>query len=194
MPKGDCKPCACNLLGTIPAADGGYVCEQPTGQCPCKDNVIGRQCNVCKDGFFDLASGAGCQECMCDPVGALNATCDVRSGQCFCRDGVVGLRYAICNMPCHALLICYYLIIQGEFIIIDAMTVLQTIMDFQLTAVYLVIVTQLGLCHSNATLMDNVRYQNVFLFIFSNNRAVAVTYAYILHMIIVPRKRGRKSM
>ncbi len=43
IPKGDCKPCECNPLGAIPSADNGFVCEQPTGQCPCKDNVIGRQ-------------------------------------------------------------------------------------------------------------------------------------------------------
>ncbi|ODN05380.1 Laminin subunit gamma-1 [Orchesella cincta] len=94
VPKGDCKHCECDRLGTIPTADGSYVCEQPTGECPCKENVIGRQCNMCQDGFYDLASGLGCKECDCDPIGSDNATCDVRTGQCHCREGVVGLR---CN-------------------------------------------------------------------------------------------------
>lgn len=92
MPKGDCKHCECNALGAIPSPDNGFVCEQPTGQCPCKDNVIGRQCDLCEDGFFNLASGLGCKECQCDPVGAINATCNMRTGQCFGREGVVGLR------------------------------------------------------------------------------------------------------
>jgi len=92
LPKGDCKNCECNALGTVPTEDNKLICEEPTGKCPCKDNVIGRQCNACQDGYYDLASGTGCQLCMCDAVGSLNINCDVRSGHCNCREGVVGLR------------------------------------------------------------------------------------------------------
>ena len=96
LPKGDCKFCECNSLGTIPTPEGTFVCEQPTGQCPCKDNVIGRQCDTCADGFYDLASGEGCKDCGCDPIGSVNASCNVRNGQCNCRPGVVGLRCSDC--------------------------------------------------------------------------------------------------
>jgi laminin, alpha 3/5 len=30
----------------------GYDCGKIGGQCPCKPNVIGRQCTRCKPGFF----------------------------------------------------------------------------------------------------------------------------------------------
>ena len=32
------------------------------GQCPCKDNVIGRQCTECKVGYYDYPN---CKPCNC---------------------------------------------------------------------------------------------------------------------------------
>ena len=29
----------------------GLICDKTTGQCPCKLNVIGRQCRMCKEGY-----------------------------------------------------------------------------------------------------------------------------------------------
>ena len=37
------------------------------GQCPCRDNVRGRACDECTDGFFNLT--AGCQSCNCNTDG-----------------------------------------------------------------------------------------------------------------------------
>ncbi|XP_014250027.1 laminin subunit alpha-1 isoform X2 [Cimex lectularius] len=65
---GSCKRCACNIAGTQPqhCHDGICVCDV-TGQCPCKDNVFGLQCNQCKDGTFGLREDnpEGCTECFC---------------------------------------------------------------------------------------------------------------------------------
>lgn len=35
--------CTCNILGTI----GSYGCNVYTGECVCKRNVVGRDCNQC---------------------------------------------------------------------------------------------------------------------------------------------------
>nr|CAG4638917.1 EOG090X005Q [Daphnia magna] len=94
--KGDCRPCQCFRRGTLQLPSGTLQCDQVSGQCECKPNVAGNNCDRCQDGFFDLESGNGCQTCNCDPVGSLNRTCNVRSGQCFCRPGVVGLRCDSC--------------------------------------------------------------------------------------------------
>ena len=42
-----CQPCECDIGG---AYDNN--CDIITGQCKCRPNVIGRQCNDVPDGFF----------------------------------------------------------------------------------------------------------------------------------------------
>ena len=39
---------ACNC---DPNGSTSLICQKSDGQCPCKDNVGGRQCNACEDGF-----------------------------------------------------------------------------------------------------------------------------------------------
>lgn len=51
----DCAPCNCNKSGSIET-----FCDTHTGQCPCKIDVEGLQCDICVDGFFGL-SNDGCQ-------------------------------------------------------------------------------------------------------------------------------------
>ena len=41
-----CLECGCNPIGVI----NGGECNTTTGQCECKDNVIGRTCGACKPG------------------------------------------------------------------------------------------------------------------------------------------------
>ncbi|XP_076276472.1 netrin-1 isoform X1 [Lasioglossum baleicum] len=41
-----CKPCDCHSIGA-----SGKICNQSTGQCPCKDGVIGPTCNTCASGY-----------------------------------------------------------------------------------------------------------------------------------------------
>ncbi|KAJ8928497.1 hypothetical protein NQ314_018944, partial [Rhamnusium bicolor] len=98
LPKGDCKPCQCSSIGTMESiSSGAPVCDQSTGACGCKAHVVGRNCDRCEDGYYNLQSGAGCQSCNCDPVGSLNQTCNVFTGQCYCRHGVTGLRCDHCE-------------------------------------------------------------------------------------------------
>jgi len=97
----NCNPCQCYPLATHLAEENGLpICNSISGKCTCKENVVGHDCDKCRDGFWNINSGLGCEACNCDPIGSLNATCDVDTGQCFCREGIFGLR---CNqlMPNH---------------------------------------------------------------------------------------------
>ena len=52
---GVCLSCDCNVIGTM--LDGNnqpLPCDTTTGQCPCKEGVTGRQCDLCSDDFFNL--------------------------------------------------------------------------------------------------------------------------------------------
>ncbi|KAG0419196.1 hypothetical protein HPB47_004290, partial [Ixodes persulcatus] len=63
----NCKRCDCNPAGTDPKACVGGVCQcDERGQCPCKVNVVGRQCDRCREGAFSLVESnpRGCTECF----------------------------------------------------------------------------------------------------------------------------------
>ena len=72
-------------------------CDEVTGECTCKANVIGRDCNQCKPDHYGLLKDdlLGCQPCDCDIGGAYNNSCDVITGQCKCRPHVEGRQ---CNV------------------------------------------------------------------------------------------------
>ncbi|GLH05167.1 Netrin-A [Gryllus bimaculatus] len=97
LPKGDCKQCQCYPVGTVETGSIPLVCDQVTGQCQCKPHVIGKNCDQCEEGYFDIISGEGCQPCNCDPIGSLNHSCDVHTGQCQCRPGITGLHCDSCE-------------------------------------------------------------------------------------------------
>ncbi|XP_048760749.1 netrin-1-like isoform X4 [Ostrea edulis] len=46
-----CKACNCHPVGAL-----GKICNQTSGQCPCKDGVIGRTCNRCHSDYDQTAS------------------------------------------------------------------------------------------------------------------------------------------
>ncbi|XP_013782951.1 laminin subunit beta-1-like [Limulus polyphemus] len=88
-----CEPCTCNTLGTI----GNHGCNVFTGECTCKRNVVGRDCNQCLPEHWGLSSNEeGCQPCNCDPGGSFDNNCDVVTGQCRCRHH---LRGRMCDQP-----------------------------------------------------------------------------------------------
>lgn len=65
----NCRRCDCHEPGTDPSAckeNGLCQCDE-TGQCPCKQNVAGRRCDVCKENAFGLSSEnpLGCFQCFC---------------------------------------------------------------------------------------------------------------------------------
>lgn len=57
IPKGDCKQCQCNRDGTQETGFGPPVCDQLSGQCQCKIHVVGKNCDRCEDGFYNIISG-----------------------------------------------------------------------------------------------------------------------------------------
>ena len=71
------------------------------GQCICKDNTKGRQCDECKDGFYDLKAShaTGCISCGCLLNGTINRniSCHPESGQCYCKDRVTGRNCDTCK-------------------------------------------------------------------------------------------------
>ncbi|GLV33913.1 Laminin B2 [Carabus blaptoides fortunei] len=98
LPKGDCKPCKCYRAGTEESAENGEpVCDQTRGNCKCRPNVKGHNCDQCEDGYYNIMSGEGCQPCNCDGIGSINGTCDLFSGQCYCQPGITGLRCDQCE-------------------------------------------------------------------------------------------------
>ncbi|KAL8600730.1 hypothetical protein ACOMHN_057318 [Nucella lapillus] len=65
-----CNACSCNASGTEPlsCSSGGEGCEcDGFGQCQCKENVEGEQCDRCAPGTFSLRGDnpKGCTECYC---------------------------------------------------------------------------------------------------------------------------------
>ncbi|CAL4096046.1 unnamed protein product, partial [Meganyctiphanes norvegica] len=74
-----CQACACDTFGTI----NNEGCNVYTGECQCKRNVIGRDCNQCLREHYGLSEHPdGCKACDCDLGGALDNNCDVITGQC----------------------------------------------------------------------------------------------------------------
>ena len=53
-----CQPCQCYPIGTNLNEDNFLpICNGYTGDCSCKSNVVGRDCDTCADGYFNLDSG-----------------------------------------------------------------------------------------------------------------------------------------
>lgn len=95
LPKGQCKACNCYGPGTMRGHQGAE-CDQHTGQCHCRSNVIGRNCDQCLESYWNIDSSSGCERCNCDRVGSTNVSCEVRTGNCYCKPGVAGKRCDRC--------------------------------------------------------------------------------------------------
>ncbi|XP_012943161.1 laminin subunit alpha isoform X2 [Aplysia californica] len=90
-----CEECECFKPGTLA---GVNKCDMNTGQCVCKPDVGGQDCDQCLDGFYNLDGNNpfGCVDCNCDRGGSQRLTCDKTSGQCLCKQRVTGKR---CDVP-----------------------------------------------------------------------------------------------
>ena len=92
-----CSSCQCQPAGTRASPETGEPqCDATTGQCSCKDNVEGEHCDRCRDTYWNIESGTGCDPCNCDPIGSLSQSCDLRTGRCVCHPGVTGHRCDVC--------------------------------------------------------------------------------------------------
>ena len=103
--------CSCDPRGIRSTAG----CNEVTGDCSCKDNVIGRDCNQCKPEHYGLSKEEplGCMPCDCDIGGAYDNNCDVLTGQCKCRPDIIGRQ---CNDVADFFFIggLDYLVFEGE--------------------------------------------------------------------------------
>ncbi|XP_036390362.1 laminin subunit alpha-5 isoform X1 [Megalops cyprinoides] len=87
-----CEVCNCSKPG-ITALD--ISCDANSGQCSCKDNIIGRQCDRCAPGFYGYPN---CRQCDCNEAGTESDVCDSVTGQCLCKENVEGPRCGQCRV------------------------------------------------------------------------------------------------
>uniref|UniRef100_A0A0K2SX80 Laminin subunit gamma-1 n=1 Tax=Lepeophtheirus salmonis TaxID=72036 RepID=A0A0K2SX80_LEPSM len=93
----NCQHCQCYPVGTnLDTETFLPICNGFTGDCSCKPHVVGRDCEKCANGYFNIDSGEGCEPCNCDSTGSKNESCHVETGQCNCNEGVTGQRCDTC--------------------------------------------------------------------------------------------------
>jgi laminin alpha 3/5 len=78
-------PCNCDVEGST-----SFECDKFGGQCPCRPNIIGRRCEICKTGFYGFPK---CRPCNCPST----AICEQESGRCICPPRVTGERCDQCE-------------------------------------------------------------------------------------------------
>ncbi|KAJ4949134.1 hypothetical protein JOQ06_020652 [Pogonophryne albipinna] len=82
--------CRCDPQGSL-----STVCDPSGGQCRCRPNVSGRNCDSCSPTTFQFGP-SGCRACECDPQGSQSEFCDQLSGQCVCVSGASGRQCSGC--------------------------------------------------------------------------------------------------
>ncbi|XP_072218688.1 laminin subunit alpha-2 [Leuresthes tenuis] len=80
----NCQSCQCHTNGSVSG-----VCNKESGQCQCRENVVGRQCNKCVAQTHGIETGGVCVPCHCNSFGSKSFDCD-ETGQCRCQPGVAG--------------------------------------------------------------------------------------------------------
>eukprot|EP00795_Rhopilema_esculentum_P010926 gene10926-19760_t len=102
-----CLSCACFSFGSI---NNGSCNQMATGnltigQCYCKSNFTGRQCDQCVDGFYGVTVPpiGQCKACGCSSIGSFNGsyTCHQVTGQCNCKPSINGITCDICRDGFH---------------------------------------------------------------------------------------------
>ncbi|XP_077145501.1 laminin subunit alpha-2 isoform X2 [Ranitomeya variabilis] len=86
-----CQPCNCNINGSV-----STVCNLQNGQCECRSNVKGRQCDECLPQTYGPVFAQGCVPCNCNSFGSKSFDCD-ENGQCRCQPGVTGDKCDRCD-------------------------------------------------------------------------------------------------
>ncbi|KAG8011413.1 Laminin subunit alpha-2 [Nibea albiflora] len=83
--------CQCHTNGSV-----SEVCNKDTGECQCRENVVGRQCDECMPQTHGIATVGGCVPCHCNSFGSKSFDCD-ENGQCRCQPGVTGPKCDRCS-------------------------------------------------------------------------------------------------
>ncbi|CAG2068092.1 unnamed protein product, partial [Timema podura] len=55
--KGDFKQCQCYWSRILERGFGPWMCNQMSGQCQCKPNIKGNNCDQCKDDSYSIVIG-----------------------------------------------------------------------------------------------------------------------------------------
>ncbi|XP_066555448.1 laminin subunit alpha-2 [Amia ocellicauda] len=82
----NCQPCQCHNNGSV-----SEICNPQTGQCECRQHVVGRQCDECMPNCWWDPEQLVCMPCSCSPVGSMSPRCDL-VGRCICKPGFMGKR------------------------------------------------------------------------------------------------------
>ncbi|KAM4747038.1 laminin subunit beta-1 [Rhinophrynus dorsalis] len=82
--------CQCDPQGSL-----STVCDPNGGQCQCRPNVIGRNCDKCAPGTYGFGPN-GCKPCDCDVQGSSHSLCHTETGQCPCIHGAYGRQCDVC--------------------------------------------------------------------------------------------------
>lgn len=78
-------PCECH-----PAGAAVHHCSPEGGQCPCRPNIIGRQCTRCATGYYGFPH---CKPCNCG-----RRLCEEVTGKCLCPPHTVRPQCEVCEM------------------------------------------------------------------------------------------------
>ncbi|XP_031700147.1 laminin subunit alpha-5 isoform X2 [Anarrhichthys ocellatus] len=87
-----CEVCNCSRPGIV---SPDVNCDTFSGQCRCKDNVVGRMCDRCAPGFYGYPN---CRLCDCNEAGTEEEVCDSFTGQCLCKENAQGSRCDQCRV------------------------------------------------------------------------------------------------
>nr|XP_057906923.1 laminin subunit alpha-5 isoform X1 [Doryrhamphus excisus] len=87
-----CEVCNCSRPGIVTP---DVSCDTLSGQCRCKNNIVGRQCDRCASGFYGYPN---CRPCDCNEAGTEEQVCDPFTGRCLCKENVQGPRCDQCRV------------------------------------------------------------------------------------------------
>uniref|UniRef100_A0A8C1IXI9 Laminin subunit alpha 2 n=1 Tax=Cyprinus carpio TaxID=7962 RepID=A0A8C1IXI9_CYPCA len=89
----NCQACQCHTNGSL-----SELCHQETGQCQCRQHVVGRQCDECMPNCWWDSEAQLCRLCQCSARGSVSQRCD-SEGRCICQVGYVGRRCDLLRPP-----------------------------------------------------------------------------------------------